>query len=47
MEDTKAAEIEVGDEDIDAEIEKLCETNGDQADQVKAHFKNPQERQNL
>ena len=47
MEVTKAAEIEVGEEDIDAEIEKLCETNGDQADQVKAHFKNPQERQNL
>ena len=25
---------------------KLCETSG-QADQVKAHFKNPQERPNL
>jgi len=46
MEVTKAAEIEVVEEDIDAEIANLSETSG-QADQVKTHFKNPQERQNL
>ena len=46
MEVTKAAEIEVSEEDVEAEIENLCESSG-QADQVKAHFKNPQERQNL
>jgi trigger factor len=46
MEVTKAAEIEVGEEDIDAEIAQISETSG-QAEQVAAHFKNPQERQNL
>ena len=46
MEVTKAAKVEVSAEDVDAEVEKIAETSG-QSDQVKEHFKNPQERENL
>jgi trigger factor len=46
MEVTKALEVDINDEDIDAEIERMAEESG-VADQVRAHFGRPDQKQNL
>ena len=46
MEVTKALEVEVSDDDIKAEIERMAEESG-VADQVRAHFSKPDQKQSL
>ena len=43
----EVAEIKVEDTDIEAEIEKICEQAGDQAEQARAQFFNPENRDRL
>lgn len=47
LEVAKAAEIDVNEEELQAEIDKVAEGAGDQAERVRAHYNDPEQRERL